>query len=96
MTKYKSLQRVVQHLTDYQMNGRFVRRAAEYRAAKPDRENAARHFNNGRISNGWISDGPMANGQAPTFAPLREWSTPSWPLPATGMAEAAGRLSNRP
>jgi len=43
MTKYKELHRAVQHLTDYQMNGSVVvRRAAEYRAANPDRKKKPR------------------------------------------------------
>jgi len=47
MTKYKQLLRTVQHLTDYQVNGRVVRRAPEYRAANPARKNAAGDISNG-------------------------------------------------
>jgi hypothetical protein len=72
MTKYKELHRAVQHLADYQMNGRVVRRAAEYRSANPERKNAARHIRGGQIPNGRISNGRMRG-----FAPLQALS-PLW------------------
>jgi hypothetical protein len=98
MTKYKELHRAVQHLTDYQMNGRVVRRAAEYRAANPDRKNPAQ-----RISNGQISNGRMPNNQMPGFAPLHvrpmlstPWMLPPGPSPSPVMTEAARLPSSGP
>jgi len=41
MTKYKGLLRTVQHLSDYQMNGRIGRRRESYRAADLDYRTAA-------------------------------------------------------
>lgn len=70
MTKYKQLHRAVQHLADYQMNGRVARRAAEYRAATRDRKNAARRVGNEQIP----------NRQIPGIAPLhaRPTLSPRW------------------
>jgi hypothetical protein len=70
MTKYKQLLRTVQHLADYQMNGRVARRAAEYRAPTRDRENAVR-----RVGNEQIPD-----RQIPGIAPLhaRPTLSPRW------------------
>jgi hypothetical protein len=57
MTKYKAIFRAVQHLTvtDYQLNGRVMRRAAGYRAADHHGKNATRRAGNGRVSNGHMS-----------------------------------------
>jgi hypothetical protein len=94
MTKFKALHRAVQHLTDYQMNGRVVRRVAEYRAVTPDRENA-RQFGTRHGGKGQISSSRMTDGQMGIFAP-RHTPTPFSSLPATGVTEATGRFSTRP
>ena len=66
MTKYKQLHRAVQHLTDYQMNGRVVRRATDYRAATRDRKTAARR----------VGNEPIPNRQIPGVATLH--ASPRW------------------
>ena len=90
MTKYKELHRAVQHLADYQMNGRVGRRAAPHRALLRE-SNARQRRPRHEIFGGAARAVDGATGSPEAFLPplasrLTGILTSAWPMSAPVVA----------